>query len=564
MANNNDGQIVLGLDIPKTVSQINADIKKLQNQLEQVKATGALDTSATVKQINAQIASLQSQLKEINLKTNINTSDAQKVGQQVGQTIANATQKEIDKVTQKSNKIQLSFDTGSYQSKVDSLVARTNQWVDANGNARISTESLQTALNNLGTAYTNLNSSGGNTVANQQALIEAEKALDTEVKKVQSSVTSMNATMAKSSAADALRQKVQSFYDINTATHGKWGNSLMNIMSQLASGTEVPIAKLKELERQFITIQNTARQAGKLGLSFFDTIKQGMQKFSYWTSSTFLVMKTITSIKSAVSSVKELDTSLVDLKKTTSMTASQLEEFYYTANDVAKQMGVTTKEIIDQASAWSRLGYSSQEAAAKMAKYSSMFASISPGMDVDTATDGLVSIMKAFDIGNDNPDDVLDGIMSKVNIIGNTAATSNAEIVNMLSKSSSAMKEANNTLEETIALETAAVEITRDDDSVGTAFKTVAMRIRGYDEEAESYTEELENLSGTIADLTKTASTPGGISLFTDDAKTEYKSTYQLLKEISQVYDELDDKTQAQLLEALAGILFYPYVQKCA
>lgn len=383
------------------------------------------------------------------------------------------------KQLQDVNKIQLSFDTGSYQSKVDSLVARTNQWVDANGNARISTESLQTALNNLGTAYTNLNSSGGNTVANQQALIEAEKALDTEIKKVQSSVTSMNATMAKSSAVDALRQKVQYFYDINTATHGKWGNSLKNIMSQLASGTEVPIAKLKELERQFITIQNTARQAGKLGLSFFDTMKQGMQKFSYWTSSTFLVMKTITSIKSAVSSVKELDTSLVDLKKTTSMTASQLEEFYYTANDVAKQMGVTTKEIIDQASAWSRLGYSSQEVATKMAKLSSMFASISPGMDVDTATDGLVSIMKAFDIGNDNPDDVLDGIMSKVNIIGNTAATSNAEIVNMLSKSSSAMKEANNTLEETIALETAAVEITRDDDSVGTAFKTLSMRIRG-------------------------------------------------------------------------------------
>ena len=142
-------------------------------------------------------------------------------------------------------------------------------------------------------------------------------------------------------------------------------------------------------------------------------------------------------------------------------------DYYYQANEVAKQMGVTTAEIINQASAWSRLGYSSAEAASKMAKYSSMFASISPGMNVDTATDGLVSVMKAFDIGNDNPDDVLDGIMSKINIIGNTAATSNAEIVNMLTRSSSAMKEANNTLEETIALETAAVEITRDDASVG-------------------------------------------------------------------------------------------------
>lgn len=76
---------------------------------------------------------------------------------------------------------------------------------------------------------------------------------------------------------------------------------------------------------------------------------------------------------------------------------------------------------------------------------------------------------------------------------------------------------------------------------------------RMYDEETESYTADLENLSGTIADLTKTASSPGGISLFTDETKTTYKSTYQILKDISEIYDELDDKTQAQLLEALAG-----------
>ena len=32
---NNDGKIVLGLDIPKTASQINADIQKLEKQLKQ-------------------------------------------------------------------------------------------------------------------------------------------------------------------------------------------------------------------------------------------------------------------------------------------------------------------------------------------------------------------------------------------------------------------------------------------------------------------------------------------------------------------------------------------------
>ena len=38
-----------------------------------------------------------------------------------------------------------------------------------------------------------------------------------------------------------------------------------------------------------------------------------------------------------------------------------------------------------------------------MAKLSSKFASISPGMSTDEAQEGLVSIMKAFDI---DPDDV--------------------------------------------------------------------------------------------------------------------------------------------------------------
>lgn len=42
------------------------------------------------------------------------------------------------------------------------------------------------------------------------------------------------------------------------------------------------------------------------------------------------------------------------------------------------------------------------------------------------------------------------------------------------------------TLDETIALGTAAVEITRDAEGAGNALKTISMRIRGYDEETKS------------------------------------------------------------------------------
>ena len=75
--------------------------------------------------------------------------------------------------------------------------------------------------------------------------------------------------------------------------------------------------------------------------------------------------------------------------------------------------------------------------------------------------------MKAYKI---EAEDALDGVASKINKIGNTQAVSNEDIVEFLTRSSSAMAEANNILEETIAIGTAATEITRDAASVGKQF----------------------------------------------------------------------------------------------
>ncbi len=449
------------------------------------------------------------------------------------------------------NKIQFSLETGGYESKVESLISRTRQWTNEQGNARISTEALSKAFTDLNTAHDTL--AKNNTAANQQALINAEKELDTQIKRVTNSVRTMNAQLAKDSTISSLHNRIQEFYDKNSAAHSKWGAQLKRMLAETASGAKLTHEQVRGLSTEFNNVGIAARQAGRLGKSFTQTLREGMKSFSYWTSSTFLVMKMIQSIKKAVSTVKELDTALVDLKKTTTMTASQLEEFYYNANDVAKQMGVTTNEIISQASAWSRLGFSSAEAATKMAKYSAMFKLISPGMDLDSATDGLVSIMKAFKIGLEDTDEVVDGIMSKINIIGNSKALNNSDIVDFLTRSSSALSSANNSIEESIAMGEAIVEITRDAAGAGQVMKTTSMRIRGYDEELEAYTDDMENLKGKIADLTKTAQTPGGISLFTDSTKETYKSTYKILEEISGIWDDLTDKNQAELLEVLAG-----------
>ena len=111
-----------------------------------------------------------------------------------------------------------------------------------------------------------------------------------------------------------------------------------------------------------------------------------------------------------------------------------------------------------------------------MAKLSSEMAMISPGLSTDEAQTGLVSIMKAYSI---DVDDVTREILDNINIIGNSFATSNAEIITGLSKSSAAMATMGSSLEENIGLFTAAQSVIQDASTVGNALRSISMRIRG-------------------------------------------------------------------------------------
>lgn len=308
-------------------------------------------------------------------------------------------------------------------------------------------------------------------------------------------------------------------------------------------------ADLTKWTAQFNAFKSEVRAAGLNVQSLSDTLRNNLGKVLQWVSATTLLFRAFRLLKSAVSTIVELDTAMVDLRKVTTGSKSDYQEFYQSANDTAKALNSTTEAVISQTAEWARLGYSMQDAA-KLAENAMVFAAVSPGMDQSAATDGLVSIIKAYGI---EVEDTMDGIISKVNDIGNKFAVSNADIVEVLTRSSSAMAAANNTFEETVALATAAVEITRDANTVGNALKTLSMRIRGYDEETEEYSEEIAVLTGKIADFTKTASNPKGVTLFTDETNQTYRSTYEILSDIADIWNEISDVDQARLLENLFG-----------
>lgn len=469
-----------------------------------------------------------------------------------------AAKKKQEAELEKEKKVRdaLSKSIDEYLGKLDKVIndnniqKRTGAGVSSNLASRW--ESLKKDLNNIKNDLSNIKVNADTTKA-QEAFddlkVKIDRALSSKEKKYEKVIPEEVITN--------LGAQIEDFGAKNTRLTKELSERLEEVRRRykalLDSGVQGDALEreLKSISSELNKIKAEANEAGVAGKNFghmmLDSLKSANARF---IANYLSIQDMIRYARTAFETIHQLDTALVDLKKTTTMSNSELEDFYHNSSRIAKQMGVSSEEIISQASAWSRLGYSSKEAAESMAELSSQFAKISPGTSVEDATDYLVSTMKAFNIDVTN---VESDIMDSINRIGNTMATSNQEVGEMLKRSSAAMAAANNSLAETIALESAAVQITRNAETTGTAFRTISMRIRGYDEETEELLDDYEELKGAIADLTKTAKTPGGISLFTDESKTEFKSTYQLLKEIAEIYHDLTDKQQAQLLEKLAG-----------
>lgn len=337
---------------------------------------------------------------------------------------------------------------------------------------------------------------------------------------------------------------------------------------QLLIDTKGSVSQFKSLNGELEELVLKLRESGKTGKSFFSTVGAQLKSMnSRLLAYYFSMYDFIRYARYAINAVVELDNALLDLKKTTTMTDQQLENFYYTSNDIAKKMGVTTAQIVEQASAWSRLGYSSEEAATTMAQLSSQFASISPGMETDQAQEGLVSIMKAWDI---DTSEVKSEIMDKINILGNSFAESNSDLVEGMKRSAAALAAVGTEYTDAFALFTGAQEVLQNAEVTGRALRSISMRIRGYSESSEDGFEEvddeLKTITGDLIDLTKTAEHSQGVSIFKEGSTTEFKSLVDYFGEISEIWDEMTQVQQNDFLQMAFGKTqanLCLYVQKC-
>ena len=177
-------------------------------------------------------------------------------------------------------------------------------------------------------------------------------------------------------------------------------------------------------------------------------------------------------IREMISAVRELDASLTQMQIVTGGTDDDIERFSMNIAQTAKTIGSSITDLVDSATVFARLGYTEDESST-LAKFTSMLSNVGD-IDVGTAQNAITSIVKAFGMGVDD----VEGVMDKMVEVGNHFPISVAQIAEGMTNAGSTLKVAGNSIEQSIALLTAANTSVQNVNKSSTGLRTIAARLR--------------------------------------------------------------------------------------
>ena len=199
------------------------------------------------------------------------------------------------------------------------------------------------------------------------------------------------------------------------------------------------------------TAGDTQKATSKFS-KFFGEISSKFRELWVYTASRFGVDEIIQQIRQGIQYVKEIDSALTELKKVTNETDAAYDQFLQTASKTAGVVGSNIAEFTNATADFARLGYSLVEST-ELATAASVYKNVGDGInDISQASESIISTMKAFGIEAYN----VMGIVDRFNEVGNNFAISSTGIGEAMQRSASALFEAGNTIDESIALITGA------------------------------------------------------------------------------------------------------------
>ncbi len=338
--------------------------------------------------------------------------------------------------------------------------------------------------------------------------------------------------------------RIQTWINQNAEASKVFRNEIEKVRNEIENADKF---KLTNLKKQFQEITTNAKAMGITSETIFEKIFGMFGKLSSMIFGGSFLIFSVNSLKEIYNNILSIDSALVNVKKVTDETDQTYKNLIADSSTWAVKLGTSIDKMMNTTADFVRHGYSLKDAF-DLSKTAAIFKNVSY-TDIGTASTNIISTMKAFKLEAKDSMNIID----KLNDVGNKFSISSAGLSEGLRVSAASLATANNTLDESLGLITAANEVIQDPREAGNAVKVLSLRLRNTKGKLEEIGESTEGMVESVTRLqTQLLNlTNGKVNIMANP--DTFKSTYQIMKEIANVWDDLTDVKRANIIELIAG-----------
>lgn len=310
--------------------------------------------------------------------------------------------------------------------------------------------------------------------------------------------------------ANTAANKTLAWLKTNSKAAKEYGDILKSLADQQRNASNQ--LEYDDISQQIKNVQSEAAAKGLLGKAWTQELGNSVKKIGEFAGVYNLVRNVAFQVpQQIIQAVRDVDAAMIELRKVSDAPYSSITNYFDEAAESAKKYGATIDDVISSTADWSRLGYDLPDAKL-LSDATTLIQKVGDNMTQESASEGLVSTLRGFKLEADQ----VNRINDVINEISNTQPISSDGLFAGLEKSASSLDAANNSLEQSVALITAANSVVQDPESVGTAYKTISMRIRGAKTELEEANLETDGMVESTAKLREEIMSLSGVDIMKD------------------------------------------------
>ena len=383
----------------------------------------------------------------------------------------------------------------------------------------------------------------------RERFLSASSAGETLKTKLRASSETFTDLQYKIQQAQLAIQKLEQNTNWNfIKTYGSRVSQLKTQLSLMSPETS-SLAEIEQLQRNIKILTKEAQLAGVTGENTITKIKNALSKFTRWFGVSWVVTTIVSQVREAIVQLKEVDTLLTEISKTSDRSAESLLELGKKSFSEANKYGATITGYLEGVREMSRAGFG--EGQSEELGRLSLLAQSAGDMTADLANQYLIATNFAYGLGGSV--ERLNAILDAQNQITNRNAVNMTELAEATKIAGNQLSNSNIDIQQSSALlATGLITTQQGGQEVGRAIKGIIMNLQsvsGETGDGDVLNEE------SFAKAEKRLASVGVAMETVENGATHLRSAISILKDLAEVYNSLpeDSPERAGIIEDIGG-----------